>query len=57
MRETSQTLAASVYEQLADQLGYSDPNMARGVRQPMQQGQPMQVQPMQQPQPQAIILK
>jgi hypothetical protein len=27
------------------------------VRQPMQQGQPMQVQPMQQPQPQAIILK
>jgi hypothetical protein len=57
MRETSQTLAASVYEQLTDQLGYSDPNMARGVRQPMQQGQPMQVQPMQQPQPQAIILK
>lgn len=57
MRETSQTLAGSVYEQLTDQLGYSDPNMARGVRQPMQQGQPMQVQPQVQPQPQAIILK
>nr|WP_315231998.1 hypothetical protein [uncultured Albidiferax sp.] len=56
MRETSQTLAGSVYEQLTDQLGYSDPNMARGVRQPMQV-QPMQVQPQVQPQPQAIILK
>jgi hypothetical protein len=29
MRETSQSLAVSVYEQLADQLGVSDPNMAR----------------------------
>ncbi len=57
MRETSQTLAASVYEQLTDQLGYSDPKMARGVRQPMQAGQPMQVQPQVQPQPAAIILK
>lgn len=53
MRETSQSLALSVYEQMVSQLGYSDPNMARGVRpnvqvvpgQPMpamQQGQPMQ---------------
>jgi curli biogenesis system outer membrane secretion channel CsgG len=57
MRETSQTLAANVYEQLVDQLGLSDPNMARGVRQPMQQGQPLQMQPQVQPQPQAIILK
>lgn len=32
MRETSQTLAASVYDQLVEQLGLSDPNMARGVR-------------------------
>lgn len=57
MRETSQSLAANVYEQLVDQLGYSDPNMARGVRQPMMQGQPMPLQqPMQQP-PQAIILR
>jgi hypothetical protein len=32
MRETSQTLAVSVYDQLVEQLGLSDPNMARGVR-------------------------
>ena len=32
MRETSKSLALNVYEQFADQLGYSDPNMARGVR-------------------------
>jgi hypothetical protein len=57
MRETSQTLAASVYEQLTDQLGYSDPKMARGVRPPVQPGQPMPVQPQVQPQPAAIILK
>jgi hypothetical protein len=57
MRETSQTLAASVYEQLTDQLGYSDPNMARGVRQPGMVGQPMQQQAPVQQQPQAIILK
>lgn len=53
MRETSQSLALNVYEQFASQLGYSDPNMARGVRSgvqlvpgqgmpPMQPGQPMQ---------------
>jgi len=43
MRETSQSLALNVYEQFADQLGYSDPNMARGVRQGVQvvPGQPM----------------
>jgi hypothetical protein len=32
MRETSQTLAASVYDQIAEQLGLSDANMARGIR-------------------------
>ncbi len=57
MRETSQTLAASVYEQIADQLGYSDANMARGVRQPGMPGQPMGQgqQPGQPPQPVTIL--
>lgn len=32
MRETSQTLAVSVYEQLVEQLGLSDPNMAKRIR-------------------------
>lgn len=32
LRETSQSLAASVYEQLTAQLGYSDAGMARGIR-------------------------
>lgn len=32
MRETSQTLAVSVYDQLVEQLGLSDPNMAREIR-------------------------
>ncbi len=47
MRETSQTLAMSVYEQLTSQLGYSDPNMARGVRQGVQvvPGQPVPMAP------------
>ena len=36
MRETSQSLAQSVYDQFTDQLGYSDPNMARGVRSEVQ---------------------
>lgn len=36
MRETSQSLALNVYEQFADQLGFSDPNMARGVRSDVQ---------------------
>lgn len=61
MRETSQTLALSVYEQLASQLGYSDPNMARGVRQDVQvvPGQPMPVVPGMPAQPadQVLIIK
>ncbi|MBP8183529.1 MAG: hypothetical protein KAX88_05470 [Rhodoferax sp.] len=57
MRETSQSLAASVYEQIADQLSYGDPGMARGVRQPGMQGQPFQGQPQGEQQPQAIILR
>lgn len=53
MRETSQSLATSVYEQLADQLGYSDPGMARGVRQPAgRDGQPYPDQQYQQQPPQ-----
>lgn len=32
MRETSQTLAANVYDQLVEQLGLSDAKMARGIR-------------------------
>ena len=62
MRETSQSLAQNVYDQFTDQLGFSDPNMARGVRsevdvvpgqyRPMrQQGQP------QQPADQVMILR
>lgn len=59
MRETSQSLAQSVYEQLVSQLGYSDPNMARGVRAGAQMapGQPMQLMPQGQPAEQVIILK
>ena len=54
MRETSQSLAQNVYEQLVSQLGYSDPNMARGVRPGVQvvPGQPVPMMPMGQPQPQ-----
>ncbi|WP_232834330.1 hypothetical protein [Rhodoferax ferrireducens] len=46
MRETSQSLALNVYEQIVSQLGYSDPNMARGVRSGVQvvPGQPMPAQ-------------
>lgn len=59
MRETSQSLAQSVYQQLADQLGYSDPGMARGVRQnmpvPVQGGQPIYVPA--QPPEQVLILR
>ena len=62
MRETSQSLAQSVYDQFTDQLGFSDPNMARGVRSEVdvapgqhrtmrQQGQP------QQPADQVMILR
>lgn len=38
MKETSISLAQDVYHQLADQLGYTDAQLSRGVR----QGQPMQ---------------
>lgn len=43
MRETSQSLALNVYEQIVSQLGYADPAMARGVRSGVQvvPGQPM----------------
>ena len=49
MRETSLSLARDVYEQLAMQLGYSDPGLARGVR----PGAPA-VYPAGQPQPQPV---
>lgn len=62
MRETSQSLALSVYEQFADQLGFSDPNMARGVRSDVQvvPGQalpPMQRGQQAQPADQVLILR
>jgi hypothetical protein len=62
MRETSQSLAQSVYEQLTDQLGYSDPGLARGVRQqqmPMQMqqgGQPYYPPTQQQQQPEQVLI-
>ena len=64
MRETSQSLAHSVYEQLTDQLGYSDSNLSRGVREqqmPMpahmrDQGRPPSYAPAPQPE-QVIILR
>ena len=67
MRETSQSLAQSVFQQLSDQLGYSDAGLARGVRptvvvplpgnayQPQQQQQQQQ-SPQQQPE-QVLILR
>ena len=62
MRETSQSLALNVYEQLTSQLGYSDPNMARGVRHGVQvvPGQPVPMapgMPAQQPGDQVLIIK
>lgn len=60
MSETSRSLAQSVYEQLAGQLGYTDAHLARGVRPPPPPvvyqggGQPMPVP--QQPD-QVLILK
>jgi hypothetical protein len=62
MRETSQSLALNVYEQFVSQLGYSDPNLARGVRANVQvvPGQPMPaMQPGQPSQPadQVMILR
>jgi len=59
MRETSLSLAQDVYQQLAGQLGYTDANLARGVRPPpvyQQGGQPMPVPQPQQPE-QVLILK
>lgn len=62
MRETSQSLALNVYEQFASQLGYSDPNMARGVRTgaqvvPGQRMPPMQPGQQRQPAEQVMILR
>ena len=62
MRETSQSLALGVYEELTAQLGYSDPKMARGIRSGAQAmpGQTMPAHPSgQNPQPadQVMILK
>ena len=59
MRETSLSLAQDVYQQLAMQLGYTDANLARGVRPPVvyqQGGQPMPAPQPQQPE-QVLILK
>lgn len=64
MRETSQSLAYSVYEQLTDQLGYSDSNLSRGVREQQmpvpthmqQQGRQPSYAPAPQPE-QVIILR
>lgn len=62
MRETSQSLALSVYEELTSQLGYSDPKMVRGIRSGTQAGpgQTMSAQPSGQTTPtadQVLILK
>lgn len=57
MRETSQSLAMNVYEQLADQLNAGDPNLARGVRQPGMPPAPLQGQQPAQPAPQVTILR
>ena len=62
MKETSVSLAQDVYQQLTQQLGYTDANLSRGVRPeppPMQGGQPYpQPQPVApQPQEQVIILR
>lgn len=62
MRETSQSLAQSVYDQFASQLGYTDPNLSRGVRPGVQMlpGQAMPGMPHGQPSPpadQVMILR
>ncbi|MGL6203661.1 MAG: hypothetical protein ACRC2X_05050, partial [Giesbergeria sp.] len=62
LKETSVSLAQDVYQQLTQQLGYTDANLSRGVRPeppPMQGGQPYpQPQPVApQPQEQVIILR
>ena len=60
MRETSQSLAQSVFQQLSDQLGYSDARLSRGVRPeppPMPRGGQPYPQQAPQPQEQVIILR
>ena len=59
MRETSLSLAQDVYQQLATQLGYTDANLARGVRPQGVYPQGSQPMPVAQPQPpeQVLILK
>lgn len=57
MRETSLSLAQDVYQQLAMQLGLTDPGLAQGVRPSAPvvypAGQPV---PVQQPQPEQVII-
>ena len=57
MRETSQSLAMNVYEQIADQLHASDSSLARGVRQPGMPPPPLQGQQPAPQVPQATILR
>ncbi|GAB3361431.1 MULTISPECIES: hypothetical protein [Giesbergeria] len=58
MRETSQSLAMSVYEQLVDQLGYSDPRLSRGVRPPpLSDGEPEPYPDQPPPPPPVTILR
>ena len=62
IRETSQSLAQDVYLQLANQLGYTDAHLSRGVRPPQPMGYPAgggQAQPVPVPQQpeQVLILK
>ncbi len=57
MRETSLSLARDVYQQLATQLGYSDPGLARGVRPGMPAVYPAgQPQPVPAPQPEQVLI-
>ena len=59
MRETSQSLAQSVFQQLSDQLGYTDPHLSRGVRSPMAVPVPLhggQPVPQQQQQPEQVLI-
>jgi hypothetical protein len=59
MRETSQSLAQDVFQQLTQQLGYSAPSMVNGVRPAMVPAplQAMPGQPAPQPAEQVMILK
>ena len=57
MRETSQSLAQSVFQQLSDQLGYTDPHLSRGVRAPMAVPVPLHGgQPVPQQQPEQVLI-